>query len=118
MTRPWPSGRTRKIRRWSRSQSWQYLTLDGCLKGAHAISATEQRYKAVLAVIGDGRTVGEVARDWGISASAVQNDSGMGSSVSEQKRRRLGGKSPIGLQAGDSLPVGTLTFLMTDIEGS
>ena len=79
---------------------------------------TEQRYKAVLAVIGDGRTVGEVARDWGISASAVQNDSGMGSSVSEQKRRRLGGKSPIGLQAGDSLPVGTLTFLMTDIEGS
>jgi transposase len=28
---------------------------------------TEQRYKAVLAVIGDGRTVGEVARDWGIS---------------------------------------------------
>ncbi len=28
---------------------------------------TEQRYKAVLAVIGDGRTVDEVARDWGIS---------------------------------------------------
>jgi len=28
---------------------------------------TEQRYKAVLAVIGDGRTVGEVARDWGTS---------------------------------------------------
>jgi transposase InsO family protein len=28
---------------------------------------TEQRYKAVLAVIGDGRTVSEVARDWGIS---------------------------------------------------
>ena len=28
---------------------------------------TEQRYKAVLAVIGDGRTVGEVARDWGVS---------------------------------------------------
>ncbi len=28
---------------------------------------TEQRYKAVLAIIGDGRTVGEVARDWGIS---------------------------------------------------
>ena len=26
---------------------------------------TEQRYKAVLAVIGDSRTVGEVARDWG-----------------------------------------------------
>jgi len=31
------------------------------------MSVTEQRYKAVLAVIGDGRTVGEVARDWGIS---------------------------------------------------
>ena len=28
---------------------------------------TEQRYKAVQAVIYDGRTVGEVARDWGIS---------------------------------------------------
>jgi hypothetical protein len=31
------------------------------------MSVTEQRYKAVLAVIGDGRTVSEVARDWGIS---------------------------------------------------
>jgi len=31
------------------------------------MSVTEQRYKAVLAVIGDGRTVEEVARDWGIS---------------------------------------------------
>ena len=31
------------------------------------MSVTEQRYRAVLAVIGDGRTVGEVARDWGIS---------------------------------------------------
>jgi len=28
---------------------------------------TEQRYKAVLAVIGDGRTVREVATDWGVS---------------------------------------------------
>jgi transposase InsO family protein len=27
----------------------------------------EQRYKAVLAVIGDGRTVSEVAKDWGVS---------------------------------------------------
>ena len=26
----------------------------------------EQRYKAVLAVIGDGQTVSEVANDWGI----------------------------------------------------
>lgn len=31
------------------------------------MSVTEQRYKAVLAVIGDGRTVGEVASGWGIS---------------------------------------------------
>jgi transposase len=31
------------------------------------MSVTEQRYKAVLAVIGDGRTVSEVARDWGVS---------------------------------------------------
>ena len=30
------------------------------------MSVSEQRYKAVLAVIGDGRTVGEVARDWGV----------------------------------------------------
>src|SRR6267378_2054436 len=30
------------------------------------MSVTEQRYKAVLAVIGDGRTVSEVARDWGV----------------------------------------------------
>ncbi len=28
---------------------------------------TEQRYKAVLAVIGDGRTVSEVCKDWGVS---------------------------------------------------
>jgi transposase InsO family protein len=28
---------------------------------------TEQRYKAVLAVIGDGRTVSEVSGDWGVS---------------------------------------------------
>src|SRR5229473_8714771 len=31
------------------------------------MSVTEQRYKAVLAVIGDGRTVSEVCRDWGVS---------------------------------------------------
>ena len=31
------------------------------------MSVTEQRYKAVLAVIGDGRPVGEVAREWAIS---------------------------------------------------
>jgi len=28
------------------------------------MSVSEQRYKAVLAVIGDGRTVTEVANDW------------------------------------------------------
>ena len=31
------------------------------------MSVTEQRYKAILAVIGDGRTVSEVATDWGVS---------------------------------------------------
>jgi transposase InsO family protein len=31
------------------------------------MSVTEQRYKAVLAVIGDGRTVDEVASEWGVS---------------------------------------------------
>src|SRR6266567_6660442 len=31
------------------------------------MSVTEQRYKAVLAVIGDGRTISEVATDWGVS---------------------------------------------------
>jgi transposase InsO family protein len=31
------------------------------------MSVTEQRYKAVLAVLGDGRTVSEVAADWGVS---------------------------------------------------
>jgi transposase-like protein len=35
------------------------------------MSVAEQRYKAVLAVIGDGRTVTEVARDWGISRKAL-----------------------------------------------
>ena len=32
---------------------------------------TEQRYKAVLAVIADGRTVTEVARDWGVSRQTM-----------------------------------------------
>lgn len=31
------------------------------------MSVTEQRYKAVVAVIGEGRTVKEVASDWGVS---------------------------------------------------
>jgi hypothetical protein len=29
------------------------------------MSVAEQRFKAVLAVVGDGRTVTDVARDWG-----------------------------------------------------
>ena len=32
---------------------------------------TEQRYKAVLAVIADGRTVTEVAKDWGVSRQTM-----------------------------------------------
>lgn len=32
---------------------------------------TEQRYKAVLAVISDGRTVTEVARDWNVSRQTM-----------------------------------------------
>ena len=35
------------------------------------MSVTEQRYKAVRAVIGDGRTVSEVAADWGVSRRTV-----------------------------------------------
>jgi transposase InsO family protein len=35
------------------------------------MSVTEQRYKAVLAVIADGRTVGEVAADWSVSARTM-----------------------------------------------
>ena len=35
------------------------------------MSVAEQRYKAVLAVIGDGRTVKEVARDWGVSRQTL-----------------------------------------------
>ena len=30
------------------------------------MSVTEQRYKAVQAVLGDGRTVGQVASEWGV----------------------------------------------------
>jgi transposase len=35
------------------------------------MSVAEQRYKAVLAVIGDGRTVTEIARDWGVSRKTL-----------------------------------------------
>jgi transposase-like protein len=31
------------------------------------MSVAQQRYKAVLAIISDGRTVSEVAGDWGVS---------------------------------------------------
>ena len=33
---------------------------------------SEQRYKAVLAVIGEGRTVTEVATDWGVHRQTLQ----------------------------------------------
>jgi transposase InsO family protein len=35
------------------------------------MSVAEQRYKAVLAVIADGRTVTEVAKDWGVSRQTM-----------------------------------------------
>ena len=35
------------------------------------ISVTEQRYKAVLAVVADGRTVGEVASEWGVCRQTI-----------------------------------------------
>src|SRR5438309_6225376 len=35
------------------------------------MSVAEQRYKAVLAVIADGHTVTEVARDWGVSRQTM-----------------------------------------------
>src|SRR5215831_3396917 len=37
------------------------------------MSVAEQRYRAVLAVLGDGRTVTEVARDWGVSRQTVHS---------------------------------------------
>jgi len=35
------------------------------------MSVSEQRYKAVLAVIADGRSVTEVAKDWGVSRQTM-----------------------------------------------
>ena len=35
------------------------------------LSVAEQRYKAVLAVIGDGRSITEVAASWGISRQTL-----------------------------------------------
>src|SRR3989442_10042763 len=35
------------------------------------MSVAEQRYKAVLAVIADGRTITQVARDWGVSRQTM-----------------------------------------------
>jgi transposase-like protein len=37
------------------------------------MSVAEQRYKAVLAVIADGRTVTEVARDFGVSRQTMHD---------------------------------------------
>ena len=42
------------------------------LPGMREMSVAEQRYKAVLAVIADGRTVTEVARDWGVSRQTMR----------------------------------------------
>src|SRR5437016_4422198 len=39
--------------------------------GMREMSVAEQRYKAVLAVIADGRSVTEVARDWGVSRQTL-----------------------------------------------
>ena len=35
------------------------------------LSVAEQKYKAVLAVIGDGRAIGEVAQAWGVSRQTL-----------------------------------------------
>ena len=35
------------------------------------LSVAEQRYKAVLAVIGDGRGISEVANAWGVSRQTM-----------------------------------------------
>src|SRR2546421_9353498 len=35
------------------------------------LSVAEQRYKAVMAVVGEGRTVTEVARDWEVSRQTL-----------------------------------------------
>jgi len=35
------------------------------------MTVTEQRYKAILGVIADGRMVSEVARDWGVSRRTI-----------------------------------------------
>src|ERR1700682_4867505 len=37
------------------------------------MSVSEQRYKAVLAVVADGRTVKEVAHDWGVSRQTLHS---------------------------------------------
>src|SRR4051812_50158567 len=37
------------------------------------MSVAEQRYQAVLAVIGDGRTIKEVAAQWGVSRQTLHS---------------------------------------------
>src|ERR1700747_2971920 len=37
------------------------------------LSVTEQRYKAVLAVIAEGRTVTQVARDWNVARQTIHS---------------------------------------------
>jgi FixJ family two-component response regulator len=50
------------------------------------MSVVEQRYKAVLAVIADGRTVTEVARDLGVSRQAVKLTEFVDTEVSTEMR--------------------------------
>jgi hypothetical protein len=50
------------------------------------MSVTEQRYKAVLAVIGDGRTVSEVATD----GACLANDIDSGVEIDHQFGNMLG----------------------------
>src|ERR1700694_1728664 len=50
------------------------------------ISVAEQRYKAVLAVIADGRTVTEVARDLGVSRQALELTEFVDTEVSTEMR--------------------------------
>jgi transposase len=35
------------------------------------MSVTEQKYQAILAVVAEGRTVKEVAHDWGVSRQTL-----------------------------------------------
>lgn len=70
------------------------------------MSVTEQRYKAVLAVLGDGRTVGEVASEWGVCRQTMQRWLARheGDGRASARNRDPGGQSPT------SPPLGTSTL--------